>query len=202
MHPVEMESARQAILVRSVVDLNAMVSALLDRERETPIIGLTTRRGEMRPSIPAADVRRIVGPDVPVYFIAGRTLGYKLKEILAPDLYVYGGASRVWWPGLNRKSNTYDHPLIVDVGPETVMLLAAAIAHPPRASPLTRKDRRLRRAEQRADQLAQHLRKVKRERDDANRARERAVLRATSAERALERFDQEPYRQRVSTRAI
>jgi hypothetical protein len=177
--------ADQPYIVATVSNLRALVAVLLAEERELPVIGLTARTGESNPALPLCDVREIVGPEVPVYFIASQWLGYKLRELLAPGLYVSAGASRVWWPGLKRSSSPFDHPLIRDAGPISRRWLAAAIANPPSRRGMTVRDRWLKRVEQRALQLEQHLRKVKKERDEARRDRDRAMARAEAAERAL-----------------
>lgn len=87
-------------------------------DRTLPVVAVTTTpHGDLR-----LDLDRLVrelGDDAKVVgFVTGEPT-WALSEALPPRLDVFGGAARIWWPGLRRSSIVFDHPLLfVRVGEE------------------------------------------------------------------------------------
>lgn len=85
--------------------------ALLSQHRDHPIVALTTCRHTGCTLLePHAIARELRGHAEVVVFETGDAT-WALSESLPPRLDVYGGAARIWWPGLNRVSDPYEHPL-------------------------------------------------------------------------------------------
>jgi hypothetical protein len=61
----------------------------------------------------AERVRRLVGPDVRLYYVPGEHLLGRLQRALGAGLAVAAGCVRVFWPGLSRRSDPAAHPLVV-----------------------------------------------------------------------------------------
>ena len=92
--------------------LRAMCAEILCEDREYPIVGLTCRAGARDPALAVDRVREIVGPGIPVYVIEPPQA--QASKMLLPDRHaVYGGAARVWWPGVSEDSDPF-HPVIFD----------------------------------------------------------------------------------------
>src|SRR3712207_4830995 len=102
-------------LVRvGVDDLHALARAVLDPTRTIALIGLSSRPREDFPALDPEAIRRIVGDEVPIYFLPDGPVTRGLQEHLPQALRVFGGAARIWWPGASRESDGHDHPLIHD----------------------------------------------------------------------------------------
>lgn len=88
----------------------AFVQLLLDPRRSQPVVAVTTRHGAAL--LDADLLARAIGDAATVVTIptgdATRALAARLPE----KLCVYGGAGRIWWPGLTPESDPYEHPLI------------------------------------------------------------------------------------------
>ena len=100
------------IRVDSGAQLRAMCAEILREDREHPLVGLTCRAGARDPALPVDRVLELVGPGIPVYVIEPPQA--KASKALLPDRHsVYGGAARVWWPGVSEDSDPF-HPVIFD----------------------------------------------------------------------------------------
>jgi hypothetical protein len=100
------------IRVDSGAQLRAMCEEILREDREHPLVGLTCRAGARDPALPVDRVLELVGPGIPVYVIEPPQA--KASKSLLPDRHsVYGGAARVWWPGVSEDSDPF-HPVIFD----------------------------------------------------------------------------------------
>lgn len=80
---------------------------LLDPNRRLPVIGLSTRdddifdaMGFVKDNVGVAHVAMVL-PDAT----------WSLSARLPEGIGVYGGAARLWWPGLSKESVRWDHPL-------------------------------------------------------------------------------------------
>jgi hypothetical protein len=102
-----------ALSVRSVEDLDPLVSEIMSDTRSWAVVGLTSRHGEDRPALPPSAVRAIVGSEVPIYLICWRVT-IPLQRRLPNDLHVFGGAARVWWPISQPSPSPALHPLVYD----------------------------------------------------------------------------------------
>lgn len=92
-------------------DVDELAKSILCRERDFWIVALTARRLEAMPSVAPAAVREIVGPNVPIVFLKSLLATY-LSTLLPAKTHVYGGALRVYRPGVT--DDPYGHPLLYD----------------------------------------------------------------------------------------
>jgi hypothetical protein len=100
------------IRVDSGAQLRAMCAEILREDREHPLVGLTCRAGARNAALPVDRVLGLVGPGIPVYVIEPAQA--RASKALLPDRHsVYGGAARVWWPGVGEDSDPF-HPVIFD----------------------------------------------------------------------------------------
>jgi hypothetical protein len=102
------------ISVESERQVRSLAEEILGGERDYPVVCLTARPGERTPGLSGERVRGIVGSGIPVYFIAAHRLTRRLGELLPERLGVWGGASRVWWPGVSGSSDPEEHLLVYD----------------------------------------------------------------------------------------
>jgi hypothetical protein len=100
--------------VTSEHQVRALADEILDRDRDYPVVCLTSRSGDRGPALSGERVRGIVGPGIPVYFIAAHRLTLRLRKLLPERMDVFGGATRVWWPGITRESDPEEHLLVYD----------------------------------------------------------------------------------------
>jgi hypothetical protein len=112
--PPDGEDVAAVISVESERQVRSLAEEILGGERDYPVVCLTARPGERVPGLSGERVRGIVGPGIPVYFIAAHRLTRRLGELLGERLGVWGGASRVWWPGMSGDSDPEEHLLIYD----------------------------------------------------------------------------------------
>jgi hypothetical protein len=92
--------------------LRAMCAEILRVDRDYPIVGLTCRAGARDPALALGRVRELIGPGIPIYVIEPAQA--RASKMLLPDRHaVYGGAARVWWPGVCEDSDPF-HPVIFD----------------------------------------------------------------------------------------
>ncbi len=148
-------------------DVEQLAKSIMHRKRDFWIVVLTARRLESAPSLPPMSVREIIGPDVPLVFLKS-LLATHLASLLPPKTHVYGGALRVYRPGVTE--DPWGHPLLYDpsgeYGEEILdwlgRIFTPSVARPPKLSP-----------EQRVSVLEYELRRLTKA-----RARELGVLRA------------------------
>ena len=93
---------------------------LLSPARTRPVVAVTTN-----PNTPAAalDAERLagdVGGAADVVAIETGEATWALTAALPSRLDVYGGAARIWWPGLTAASKPTDHPLLFVWNPDDV----------------------------------------------------------------------------------
>ncbi len=86
-------------------------SELFDSGRTRPIVAITTHRTLERTFVDPGHLEQQLGQlAVLVTFETGDAT-WELAEALPDRLDVYGGAMRVWWPGLTAESDPHDHKL-------------------------------------------------------------------------------------------
>jgi len=102
------------ITVDTDAEVDTLAGLILDPARTEAVVCLTSRQRQGHPALDPADVRDVVGDGVPVYFLLTGPLTRELSAQLPPTLDVYGGAGRLWWPGVTGSSDPHDHPLIHD----------------------------------------------------------------------------------------
>jgi hypothetical protein len=99
------EMARAGVAVpETTEDVERLATEIKHHKRNFWIVVLTARRKQLIPSVSPMAVREIVGPNVPVVFLRSLLATY-LQTLLPHKLQVYGGAVRVYRPGV------YDDPL-------------------------------------------------------------------------------------------
>lgn len=86
-----------------------LVALLFDEERGTAIVAITTRRG--RPLVDPDRLAAAIGSEARVVLLDADAAD-ALSDELPEKLGVFGGACRIWWTGLTRAADPYDHPLI------------------------------------------------------------------------------------------
>jgi len=85
---------------------------LMLRERNHPIVAVTTATTTGAPWLDVdALAARLAGRAEVVMLVTGEAT-WALAEHLPPSLDVYGGAVRIWRPGLSATSRPADHPLL------------------------------------------------------------------------------------------
>lgn len=84
---------------------------LLAPTRSRPIVAVTSHAGSDRGWIDADELQRDLTDLAEVVFLETGDATWALSEALPPRLDVYGGAIRIWWPGLGRDANPLDHRL-------------------------------------------------------------------------------------------
>lgn len=131
------------IPVASTEDQGAQLAAeILDPERTEPIVCLSTRSGEDRPAFDHHRVRKEVGRDAIVRAVRTGPASRYLSALLPPQLGVFGGAARIWWPGVDDDADPRDHPLILDrmgrYGPRALEVLGERFNEGPPSGPSDR----------------------------------------------------------------
>jgi hypothetical protein len=124
----------------TLVDVEQLVTSILHRKRDFWIVVLTARRLETMPALAPMVVREIVGPNVPIIFLKS-LLATHLSTLLPPKTQVYGGALRVYRPGVS--DDPWGHPLLYDpsgeYGEEILdwlgRIFTPSVTRPPNLSP-------------------------------------------------------------------
>lgn len=105
------------LAVTAAGQVEELVSDLFDPGRRVPVLVVTTRHGERAPLVDvdqlAADLA--AAPELgvaAVHVLETGPLTWELAGRLPDGLGVFGGASRIWWPGLESTSPPYRHPLV------------------------------------------------------------------------------------------
>ncbi len=115
----------------------ALAGEVLDPDRTEPIVCLSTRAGEDRPAFDHHAVRKAVGRDALIRAVRTGPATRYLSQLLPPQLGVFGGAARIWWPGVDADADPRDHPLVLDrmgrYGPRAIEALAERFAEGPPA---------------------------------------------------------------------
>ncbi|WP_320672678.1 hypothetical protein [Patulibacter defluvii] len=137
-HPVDL-----GIAVAASEDQGAQLAAeVLDPGRRQPIVCLSTRAGEDRPALDVRRVREAVGRGVLLRAVRTGPASRALSACLPPQLGVFGGAARVWWPGVDERADPRAHPLVLDragrYGRRAVEVLSDRVEEGPPAPPAPR----------------------------------------------------------------
>lgn len=99
------------VRIDSLDRIRALADQALDPTRVEPIICVSTRHGESQPLVDADALAARVGT-LTVHVLPTGELTWELSAKLPPGLEVYGGAIRIWWPGLAPTDDPRDHPLV------------------------------------------------------------------------------------------
>ena len=90
-----------------------MCALILRADRDFPVVALTCRKGERGLALAVGRVREIIGRGVPLFVVAAGEVR-TMKALLPKRHDVFDGAARVWWPGVNERSDPREHPLFFD----------------------------------------------------------------------------------------
>lgn len=93
-------------------DVAELVERLFSAERDVPIVAVTTSAATGLPHLDENDLATRLGDRAHVVLIETGDVTWSLSEAMPDMLDVYGGAARIWWPGLTREDSPYDHPLL------------------------------------------------------------------------------------------
>ncbi|MEZ4385807.1 MAG: S1 RNA-binding domain-containing protein [Nannocystaceae bacterium] len=85
--------------------------------RTFPVVGISTKHGSAQPWVDPVELQQYLGAGVLVRAFVTGTATWRLSSCLPERLDVFGGAIRIWWPGLNERSDACDHPLFIVEGP-------------------------------------------------------------------------------------
>ncbi|MFN8124646.1 MAG: S1 RNA-binding domain-containing protein [Thermoleophilia bacterium] len=118
----------------------ALVASLLDPKRPHPVIAVTARRTTPVMDVPA--LVSIVGDRARIVVLQSWATANKLTKALPDHFGVFGGACRIWWPGLSPQDDSKDHPLIwafpgrADAAIRRIDRLLSAWVPPPPPEPM------------------------------------------------------------------
>jgi predicted RNA-binding protein with RPS1 domain len=81
--------------------------------RTIPVIAVTTSVTDRKPWLDPEELAETLGDRAQVVLLETGDATWALSAHLPPRLDAYGGAVRIWWPGLTRESHPFDHPLLL-----------------------------------------------------------------------------------------
>lgn len=99
------------IVVESLDQARALADHVLDADRRDPVVCVSTRHGEVTPLLDVETLAAAIG-ELPVYVLPTGECSWELTAVLPERFEVFGGASRIWWPGLRPTDDPRRHPLI------------------------------------------------------------------------------------------
>ena len=177
----------------TVVDdagLEDLVADLRSPDRVCAVVGVAWSLDGDGPVLAASRIRTIVDASARVYVVPNDALLGALRKEVGSKLALAPGAVRIWWPGVTRRSDPGDHPLLLPLAGESPQHMLAEFARQFRLSrPDVRREikqiedtralaeHRLDEAEKKEQTTAQRLR-------DAHVERHREATRADAAEAA------------------
>lgn len=95
-------------------DGEQLAGEVLDGTRTQPIVCLSSRAGEDAPAFDPEAVRGIVGDKAILRGVRTGPASRYLDDLLPEHFGVFGGAARIWWPGVDEFDDPRRHPLILD----------------------------------------------------------------------------------------
>lgn len=95
----------------SLDTVEGFAASIFDPQRVLPLIAVTTPGRFAPPHVDPEALAQAVAGAAHVALVPTGDVSWRLSELLPPKLEVYGGAVRIWWPGVGRDSDPYDHPL-------------------------------------------------------------------------------------------
>lgn len=98
-------------------DVARLAAEILDPARSTATVCVTLPSWSSDPFVDPAALGVALGGAASVYLMPTGDESWELTDRLPPRLDVYGGATRVWWPGFNEEADPFDHPLFFAHGP-------------------------------------------------------------------------------------
>jgi hypothetical protein len=123
--PVRPRTSAYWITEETAADFVSKV--LYNPRRGVPVVGLTTKLRSRQVLLDADELVARLGARARVVVIPSGLATKLLEKNLPKALGAYGGAARIWWPGLAPDSNPYKHPLFLLRNPEEVVAVRARI---------------------------------------------------------------------------
>lgn len=102
-----------AARIQSPSDVARLADEILDPQRRQAIVCATSPTWSAEPLVDVAALSAAVRNAARVYVLPTGDLSWELTERLPPRLDVYGGAVRVWWPGVGFDADPFAHPLFL-----------------------------------------------------------------------------------------
>jgi hypothetical protein len=95
-----------------------LAGRILDPDRRLPVVAVTLppRRDDSWMDMPRL-AKLLVGK-AELFLVETGAATWELAAALPSRLDVYGGAARIWWPGVTSGSDPYAHPLVFAWGPD------------------------------------------------------------------------------------
>lgn len=102
---------------------------LLDPNRTRPIVAVTSHARTDRAWIDPVVLQQQLAGLAEVVFLVTGDATWALSEAMPPLLDVYGGAVRIWWPGLAADADPYQHRLfLIDSTAQADRVIAQVVA--------------------------------------------------------------------------
>jgi predicted RNA-binding protein with RPS1 domain len=98
--------------IGTALEARNLAIRIKDVTRRQPIVCVTIPRWGSTPFVDIDRLAAELGDVAALYLLPTGDLTWELTALLPPRLDVYGGAVRIWWPGLTEASTPRDHPLI------------------------------------------------------------------------------------------
>ncbi len=99
------------VVVDTLPQVRWLADHILNAARTEPVVCVSTRQNSSSPLLNAEALAEAAGA-LPIYVLPTGELSWELNAALPEHFEVYGGASRIWWPGLLPADNPRQHPLI------------------------------------------------------------------------------------------
>jgi hypothetical protein len=102
-----------AHLVDSPEAAARLADHVLDPARERPVLCVTMPAWATEPLLDVEALEGAVDGAVEIWQMPTGDASWELSYRLPTGLDVYGGAVRLWWPGLDERADRYEHPLFL-----------------------------------------------------------------------------------------
>jgi len=97
--------------INSLEAVRRFADHILDPSRAEPVVCVTTRHHESQPLLDVDEVARLCNP-LTIHVLRTGEFTWELTAVLPERFEVFGGAARIWWPGLQPLDDPRRHPLI------------------------------------------------------------------------------------------
>ena len=113
--------------VEAAPDVSELAARVVDPSRELAVVCVTTQPYLQRPMLDVDSLAARVG-EAELWVVTRPHHGWQLTEALPPDLDVYGGATRIWWPIPSvDATDPRDHPIFTIFTPDDSASVSDAI---------------------------------------------------------------------------
>ncbi|HVS18718.1 MAG TPA: hypothetical protein VMT18_08975, partial [Planctomycetota bacterium] len=95
-----------------------LAGRILDPERRQPVVAVTLPPRREDSWMDMARLAKQLEGKAELFLVETGAATWELAAALPSRLDVYGGAARIWWPGVSGESDPYQHPLVFAWGPD------------------------------------------------------------------------------------